>query len=117
MYERRYEPLLPRRAFFRRLARHGALAACLMLSGLVCGMLGYHFLERLPWIDAYVNAAMILSGMGPLDSLHTSAGKIFAGIYALFSGVAFLSTVGLLLAPVVHRAVHKFHLQGKSRSD
>jgi hypothetical protein len=74
---------------------------------------GYHFIEGLPWIDAFANAAMILSGMGPLDPIKTAAGRLFAGVYAIFSGVAFLSTVGILLAPVVHRSLHKFHLESR----
>jgi hypothetical protein len=72
---------------------------------------GYHFFEGLRWIDAFANAAMILSGMGPLDPIKTNAGRLFAGFYAIFSGVAFLTTVGVLLAPVVHRFLHRFHLE------
>ena len=77
---------------------------------LAVGMCGYHFLERLPWIDALLNASMILGGMGPVDPLKTSAGKLFASFYALYSGLAIISVAGLLLAPVVHRLLHKFHV-------
>ncbi len=87
-----------------------------MLMCLVLGMTGYHVLEHLSWTDAYVNAAMILSGMGPLDPLKTEAGKLFAGTYAIFSGVVFLTTVGFFLAPIVHRVLHKFHFEGKAKS-
>ena len=80
-------------------------------------MAGYHFLERLPWLDAFLNASMILSGMGPVGELKTTAGKIFAGCYALFSGVAFLTSIGLIFAPVFHRFLHKFHLEVSSKSD
>jgi hypothetical protein len=114
MFEHRQDPLLPRREFFRRLVRHALLAGGLLLAGLGLGMTGYHCFEGLGWLDAFTNAAMILSGMGPVAPLTTAGGKLFAGIYALFSGVAFLTTVGVLLAPVVHRALHKFHLESPS---
>src|SRR5512142_2654917 len=114
MFEHRNEPLLPRRHYYRRLARHGAIAAGLLCGGLLVGMTGYHIFEGLDWTDAFANAAMILSGMGPLDPIKTAAGRIFAGIYAIFSGVAFLTTVGVLLAPVVHRGLHRFHLEHRS---
>jgi hypothetical protein len=77
-------------------------------------MCGYHFLEQLPWIDALLNASMILGGMGPVDPIKTEAGKIFASCYALYSGLAIISVAGLLLAPVVHRFLHKFHLDSGS---
>lgn len=72
-------------------------------------MLGYHELERLPWVDSFLNAAMILGGMGPVNMLYTNAGKIFAGLYALFSGIIFLLVVGILFTPLVHRFMHRFH--------
>jgi hypothetical protein len=113
MFEHRQAPLLPRRDYYHRLARHGVIALGLLAAGLLVGMCGYHFLEGLPWIDAFANAAMILSGMGPLDPIKTAPGKLFAGVYAIFSGVAFLTIVGILLAPVVHRSLHKFHLESR----
>ncbi len=116
-FERRNEPLLARRHYYRRLARHGAMAAGLLLAGILTGMTGYHFLEGQRWTDAFANAAMIISGMGPLDPIRTPAGRIFAGVYAIFSGVAFLTTVGILLAPVVHRALHRFHLERRTPQD
>jgi len=83
---------------------------------LVVGMAGYHYLESMAWIDAFANAAMILSGMGPLETLHTSAGKLFAGCYALYSGLAVIVVMGILLTPVMHRVLHHFHLQtGKDK--
>jgi hypothetical protein len=111
MFEHRSQPLLPRRDFLRRQLYHAVLAATSLLAGLLVGMIGYHLLEGQGWVDAFANAAMILSGMGPLDPIKTPAGRIFAGCYAIFSGVAFLTTVGILLAPVVHRALHRFHLE------
>jgi hypothetical protein len=77
---------------------------------LYIGAFGYHKTENMPWLDAFLNASMILSGMGPVDQLHTKAGKIFATCYAIFSGVAFLSIVALFLAPALHRFLHRFHL-------
>jgi len=112
--ERRHEKLLPRREYFRRLVRHALLACGILLACLGLGMVGYRVFEGLGWIDAFANAAMILSGMGPLTPLTTAGGKLFAGCYALFSGVAFLTTVGILLAPVVHRGLHKFHIEERS---
>ena len=113
MFERRHEPLLPRRQYYRRVARHALIAAGLLAAGLLVGVAGYHFIEGMGWVDAFANAAMILSGMGPLDPIRTPAGRVFAGAYAIFSGVAFLTTVAVLLAPVVHRALHRFHLETK----
>jgi len=86
-----------------------------MAGALGLGMLGYHFFERLPWIDAFANASMILSGMGPLATIQTSEGKIFAGCYALFSGLAFITIVGVIFAPVFHRFLHTFHLETDAR--
>jgi hypothetical protein len=91
------------------------LGSTIILASLVIGMAGYHYFEHLPWLDAFVNASMILSGMGPVGELHTSAGKLFAGCYALFSGIAFLTSVGVIFAPLFHRFLHKFHLEAKSK--
>src|SRR4051812_28341320 len=110
MYEHHRQPLVSRRIFFRRLAGHalGGLALC--FATLAVGMAGYHWLEDLSWVDSYLNAAMILGGMGPVAEIRTAAGKVFAGSYALFAGLVFLVAVGVLLAPVIHRAMHRFHL-------
>ena len=101
---------LPTHIFLRRLARSLAYGLFLILLSLLIGMYGYHHLENMSWIDSYANAAMILSGMGPLEPLKTDAGKIFAGTYALFSGVLFLVIIAVIFAPVVHHFLHKFHL-------
>jgi hypothetical protein len=111
MFEHRSNPLLPRRLFFVRFAQNAAIGLILIGVALGIGMVGYHSLESMGWIDSFANASMILSGMGPLGELKTSAGKIFAGCYALFSGVAFLTSFGVIFAPVFHRFLHKFHLE------
>jgi len=115
MYEHRTKPLLPRKVYYQRLARHAALGVMVIVISLGIGMVGYHCLEQLPWIDAFLNAAMILSGMGPVATLQTNAGKLFAGCYALFSGIALITILGIIFAPVVHRFLHKFHLEDEGR--
>lgn len=114
MYEHHREPLIPRRLFLGRMAKHALGAVALVFGTLWVGMAGYHWLEGLSWLDAYMNAAMILGGMGPVAELHTTAGKVFAGSYALFAGIVFLVGVGVVLAPVVHRAMHRFHRDDKA---
>jgi hypothetical protein len=111
LYEHRTQPLLPRRAFLLRLASHTLVALAVIFGSLLMGVLGYHFLEGLPWLDSLVNASMILGGMGPVDPLHTTAGKLFASFYALYSGIVFLVAVGIIFAPVFHRILHRFHLE------
>jgi hypothetical protein len=111
MYEHRDAALLPRSAFLRRLARHGGIALAVVAVSLAVGILGYHVLEGLAWIDALLNAAMILGGMGPVDEVHTAAGKIFAAFYALYSGLIVLVVAGVLFAPLLHRFLHRFHLE------
>jgi hypothetical protein len=113
MFEHRDEPLLPKSAFMRRLARYAIVAFGIDLVSLVIGMLGYHLAEDLSWVDSLLNAAMILGGMGPVNELHTTAGKLFASFYALYSGVVFVVVAGVLFAPVVHRFMHRFHLEAK----
>ncbi len=110
MFEHRRQPLLPFRDFVRRLLLHGGSAAAIILGSWLLGILGYHVLEGQSWIDAILNAAMILGGMGPVSTLHTTAGKLFAAFYALYSGMVFLVAAGVLLAPVFHRILHRFHL-------
>ena len=100
----------------KRLWRHFCIATGIIFGALALGVLGYHTLEKLSWLDSLLNASMILSGMGPLTPLQTSAGKLFAGAYALFSGLAIIVIVGVIFAPVVHRFLHKFHLEsGKNQ--
>ncbi|PYL79923.1 MAG: hypothetical protein DMF21_11030 [Verrucomicrobia bacterium] len=111
MYERRKHPLLSRAEFRKRVGRHGLVALGVLLFGLGIGVLGYHFLAHLSWVDSLLNASMILAGMGPVDPLPTDAAKIFASCYALFSGLAFIGIVSVLLAPFVHRTLHRFHAE------
>ena len=114
MYEHSSEPLLPRRDFLVRVLRHAGLAALLLGGSLGIGVIGYAFLDHLAWIDAFVNASMILGGMGPVDPMTNDAAKFFAGVYALYAGVVFLISVGVIFAPVLHRILHKLHLQPAS---
>jgi hypothetical protein len=109
MYESRAEPLLPSARFMNRLARHVALAAAVVAGSLGMGMAGYVYFEHLTWLDAFVDASMLLGGMGPVHTPETTGGKLFAGCYALYSGLVFLVTIAVVLAPVLHRALHKFH--------
>lgn len=103
--------LLQKRNFFKRVTRNLAVGIAMILVALAIGMVGYHHFEKMPWIDAYVNAAMILSGMGPVSPLQTENGKLFAGTYALFSGIIFLVIIALIFGPVIHRFFHKMHLE------
>ncbi|HWY31627.1 MAG TPA: hypothetical protein VNZ25_04505 [Candidatus Angelobacter sp.] len=115
MYEHRTKPLLPRRVYYQRLVRHAAMGIAIILVSLGIGMAGYHILEKLPWIDAFLNSAMILSGMGPVASMQTDAGKLFAGCFALYSGIALVTILAIIFAPVIHRFLHKFHLEDEGR--
>jgi len=109
-FERSTAPLLPRHLFIRRVLRTSSIGFGLLAIGLGGGMVGYRITEKMTWVDAFTNASMILSGMGPVSTLETRAGKLFAGCYALFSGLAFITVAGLILGPFVHRIFHKFHL-------
>ena len=110
-FEHHRAPLLPREAFARRVLGFAAFAAALVAGSLEIGTLGYHGFAGLGWVDSLLNAAMILTGMGPVNEMTTTAGKLFAAAYALFSGVAFLSIVAILLAPIIHRFLHRMHLE------
>ena len=114
MYEHRSAPLLPLRLFLRRLLKSVALVGGLVGVSLATGVVGYHTIARLPWIDALLDASMILAGMGPVSALPSDGAKVFASIYALFSGVVFITSIGLAVAPVAHRFLHEFHLESKT---
>ena len=115
MYESRSEPLLPRREFFLRLSRHWAVAFGLLAVSLVAGMAGYHLFEKLHWIDAFLNTAMLLGGMGPVDPPKTAAGKLFAGLYALYAGLVVITVAAILGTPIFHRVLHHFHADADAR--
>ena len=110
MYEHHKQPLASKKVFAQRLTRNGLIGLALLFFSLGIGMLGYHFLESLSWIDALLNASMILGGMGPVTPLQTYAGKVFASFYAIYSGVILLASVGILITPIFHRFLHHFHL-------
>jgi hypothetical protein len=112
-FEHHREQLLPQREFLLRQARWTAIAGGVILGSLAVGVWGYHYFDGLPWVDSLLNASMILGGMGPVDPLKTSAGKVFASLYALYSGLALITIAGLLFAPLVHRFLHKFHIADK----
>jgi hypothetical protein len=110
-YERKSQPLASRAAYFARLRRSVTVGLLLVLVSLIAGAVGYHGFEHLPWIDAFLNAAMILGGMGPVATLATTGGKIFASVYALYSGIVLLLSAGIVIAPAVHRLLHRFHVE------
>ncbi len=109
MYEPRAAAPLPRERFLMRIAIHFAVAQGLVVVSLGIGMAGYSYFEGLPWRDAFVNSAMLLGGMGPIDPLRTDGGKVFAGCFALYCGLVFLIVAGVLVVPVAHRLLHRFH--------
>ena len=109
MYERLADKLLPHALFARRLAWHIASALALIALSLLLGMAGYEHYERLPWRDAFENACMLLGGMGPVNNPGSNAGKLFAGLYALYAGLVFIAVTGIVLAPLLHRMLHFFH--------
>jgi hypothetical protein len=111
MFESRHEKLAPISVFIKRLAGSFMLACVLLLIVLLIGISGYHWLAGLGWVDSILEAAMILGGMGPVNPLTRTSAKLFAAAYALFSGVVFIGIMGILLAPVVHRVLHKFHVK------
>lgn len=111
MYKRKHHRLLTRAQFRVRVFQHLALAVIALAVGLGIGVLGYHHLAGLSWVDSLLNASMILGGMGPVDSLHADAAKVFASCYALFSGLVFIGIASLIIAPFAHRILHRFHLE------
>jgi hypothetical protein len=109
-FEHIKQPVLPGRRFAFRLATHGGIAVGFLLLSLALGMAGYHYFCDLGWMDAYLNACMILTGMGPVNVMQSTGAKFFSGLYALFSGIAFLTAMSLIFAPVLHRILHKFYV-------
>jgi ABC-type glycerol-3-phosphate transport system permease component len=112
-YERRHEKLAPRSVFVRRIIASLIVALGLIMLALFIGICGYHFLAGFNWLDSFLEASMILGGMGPVNQLTTDAAKVFASIYALFSGLILIALMGIILSPVAHRVMHKFHVDEK----
>lgn len=117
MYEHRNKPLLSRAEFLFRILLHVLLGTSIVLVSLGAGILGYRWFEGMPWIDAILNASMILGGMGPVNVLNSEGGKLFASSYAIFSGVVFIGVMGLFLAPFAHRLLHRFHMEADIEKD
>jgi len=115
-YERRHQRPLESRHFYGPFLKHSGVAATLMVFSLLLGMSGYVYFESLTWTDAFLNSAMLLGGMGPVNPIRTEGGKLFAGCYALYSGLVFLIAAGILGAPVVHRLLHRFHWEVSEKS-
>ncbi len=116
MFEHYKQPVLPFPAFVKRLVRHFGIAISILAVSLGIGVIGYHTLGGLGWVDSLLNASMILGGMGPVNALTSNSAKIFASLYALFAGMIFLVAAGVLIAPVAHRLLHRFHLNTSSKS-
>lgn len=112
-FEHRGQPVIPASQFLGRMARSGVVAGALLAFSLAIGMVGYHVLEALSWIDAFLNASMLLGGMGPVNAPVTWGGKLFAGLYALYCGLAVIVGAGVVVAPVAHRFLHRFHAEGR----
>ena len=110
-FEQRGHPVASRRKFLARMGIAIALWLVLTTAGLAIGIAGYAFFEGMSFVDAFVNAAMILSGMGPMGELKTTGGKVFAGLYAIFSGLVIIIATGFVLAPIFHRVLHRFHVE------
>jgi len=111
LYEHRSEPLLARQKFVRRVGLHFLVAFAIVALSLLLGMIGYHLLAGFRWIDSFLNAAMLLGGMGPVGNIPTSSGKLFAGTYALYAGLVLIVASAVLLTPVLHRLLHRLHLE------
>lgn len=117
MFEQKSEPLLTTPQFAWRMVRSIGVAVAVLVFSLGIGTAGYHYFCELPWVDAVLNASMILTGMGPVDRVTTTSAKLFATSYALYSGVAFLTMMAVLVAPIAHRIMHQFHLEEESDAD
>jgi hypothetical protein len=114
MYEYRSAPVIPWPAFVRRMVRHGGYVLAITAVSVALGMLGFHVLAQQTWLDDFLNAAMLLGGMGPVGEIQSAAGKLFAGFFALYAGLFFITSFAILAAPVIHRLLHKFHADEQS---
>ena len=113
MFERKNQKIAPASVFLKRLAGYSTAAILLILMSLFIGIAGYHWLAGLSWVDAFLNASMILGGMGPVNPLDNTIAKVFASLYALFSGLVFIVVMGIIFSPILHRMLHKFHVDDK----
>ena len=116
MYEQKKHSPISTKLFLKRMLHHAAAALILLLLSIIIGMVGYEHYEQLSWRSAFLNTAMLLGGMGPVDAPISDAGKLFAGVYALYAGLVFIIVAGLILAPVVHHIMHKFHWDQEKES-
>jgi hypothetical protein len=112
MYESKTHPPIPRSQFAKRVVLHGVVVLAVIAFSLGLGMAGYGYFEGLAWRDAFLNAAMLMGGMGPVEIPRSNAGKLFAGLYALYAGLVFLVAAGVMFSPILHRILHKFHWEG-----
>lgn len=115
VFEHRRQPVLPVARFRMRLAKSGALALSLVAVSLAIGVVGYRVTENMPWIDAFLNASMLMGGMGPVGELKEDAAKLFASFFALYAGLIFIVAAGVILAPLIHRMLHKLHADPPGR--
>src|SRR4029078_1522919 len=116
LFETKHEPLAPVHIYRKRILRSLSFGAVIMFFCILLGTGGYHFTAHIRWIDSFHNACLILSGMGPVIEISTTSGKLFSSFYALFSGVVFISTIGIILAPAIHRFFHRLHVEtGKDK--
>lgn len=113
MFERRHQKIAPVSVFMRRLAGYIGIAILLISVALFIGIAGYHWLDGLGWVDSLLNASMILGGMGPVNPLTNASAKVFASVYALFSGLVFIAVIAIVFSPIIHRLLHKFHIDDK----
>jgi hypothetical protein len=113
MYEHKTDPIVPIATFYQRVLKNILIALSIMMICLAIGIIGYHYTAHIPWLDSLHNASMILSGMGPVVEIKTVSGKWFSSAYALFSGVVFITNIGIILAPAIHRLFHRLNLQEK----
>lgn len=111
MYESKSKPLLPIHLFYRRVLKNIVFALGILAICLVIGLIGFHYTAKASWIDAFHHSSMLLSGMGPVINIDSNGGKIFSSLYALFSGVVFITNIGIILAPIMHRLYHRLHLE------
>ncbi len=110
MYEHKRQPLATKKTFYKRVAWNVLIATGVLIVSLLIGIVGYHYTANIPWLDSLHNASMILSGMGPVITIETTEGKWFSSIYAIFCGVVFISNIGIILAPTIHRIMHRLHM-------